>query len=74
MWLAGGGFKKGCVHGETDDFGHHAVKDVVMHYDYHATLLKLFGFDHEKLIYQRNGQQLSLTNKQRAKVINELLA
>jgi hypothetical protein len=74
MWLAGGGFKKGCVHGETDDFGHHAVKDVVMHYDYHATLLKLFGFDHEKLIYQRNGQQLSLTNKQGAKVINELLA
>ena len=45
-----------------------------MHYDYHATLLKLFGFDHEKLVYQRNGQQLSLTNKQGAKVINELLA
>ena len=62
------------MHGETDDFGHQAVKDVVHHYDYHATLLKLFGFDHEKLIYQRNGQELSLTNKQGAKVINELLA
>jgi hypothetical protein len=74
MWLAGGGFKKGYAHGETDEFGHQAVKDVVHHYDYHATLLKLFGFDHEKLVYQRNGQQLSLTNKQDAKVINELLA
>ena len=25
MWLAGGGFKGGHVHGETDEFGHHAA-------------------------------------------------
>ncbi len=74
MWLAGGGFKGGCVHGETDEWGHHAVKDVVTHNDYHATLLKLFGFDHEKLTYQRNGQQLTLTDKQPAKVVAELIA
>jgi hypothetical protein len=74
MWVAGGGFKRGYAHGETDEWGHHAVKDVVNHYDYHATLLKLFGFDHEKLIYQRNGQQLTLTGKQGAKVVQELLA
>jgi hypothetical protein len=74
MWLAGGGFRGGYVHGETDDFGHQAVKDIVHHYDYHATLLKLFGFDHEKVIYQRNGQELTLTNKQDAKVIHQLLA
>jgi hypothetical protein len=73
MWLAGGGFKGGQVYGETDEWGHHAVKDVVHHYDYHATLLRLFGFDHEKLIYQRNGQQLSLTNKQNARVVEEIL-
>ena len=30
-WMAGGGIKGGCVHGATDDFGHHAVKDVVTH-------------------------------------------
>ena len=29
MWVAGGGFKKGYVHGETDDFGHKAVIDEV---------------------------------------------
>src|SRR5262245_34777614 len=27
VWLAGGGVKPGVTHGETDDFGHHAVKD-----------------------------------------------
>jgi hypothetical protein len=74
MWLAGGGFKGACVHGETDEWGHHAVKDVVTHHDYHATLLQLFGFDHEKLIYQRNGQQLTLTDKQPATVVKELIA
>ncbi len=74
MWLAGGGFKGGYVHGETDEWSHHAVKDVVTHHDYHATLLRLFGFDHEKLTYARNGQQLTLTDKQPAQVVEELLA
>jgi uncharacterized protein (DUF1501 family) len=74
MWLAGGGIKGGCVYGETDEWGHHAVKDVVNHYDYHATLLRLFGFNHEDLTYQRNGQKLSLTNKQDARVVEEILA
>src|SRR4029079_17477620 len=41
MWLAGGAIKAGCIHGETDELGHHAVKDVVNHYDYHATLMHL---------------------------------
>ena len=45
MWLAGGGIKGGYVHGATDEFGHKAVEDVVNHYDYHATLLHLFGLD-----------------------------
>src|SRR4029078_12269257 len=37
MWLAGGGTKGGLVYGATDEFGHHAVTDVVTHSDYHAT-------------------------------------
>ena len=74
MWLAGGGFKRGFAFGETDDWGHQAVKDVVHHYDYHATLLRLFGFEHDKLVYQRNGQELSLTNKQDARVVREIMA
>lgn len=74
MWVAGGGFKSGYVHGETDEWGHKAVKDVVNHFDYHATLLRLFGFDHETLAFHRNGRAMTLTNGQGAKVVDSLLA
>jgi hypothetical protein len=74
MWMAGGGFKPGYVHGATDPFGHHAVEDVVHHYDWHATLLHLFGLDHERLAFQRNGRPLTLTDGQGGKVVERLLA
>ena len=73
-WVAGGGFKRGHVHGETDEWGHKAVKDVVNHYDWHATLLHAFGLDHTKLIYKRNGTSASLTDGQGASVVRDLLA
>jgi hypothetical protein len=39
MWVAGGGFKSGMTFGETDEFGHRAVQDIVTHHDYdHAKL------------------------------------
>jgi hypothetical protein len=74
MWVAGGGFKGGHVHGATDEFSHHAVEDVVHHYDWHATLLHLFGLDHEKLTFKRNGRPMTLTDGQGGKVIDRLLA
>jgi len=74
MWLAGGGFKGGYVHGETDEFGHHAVKNVVNHYDYHATLFHLFGLDPELLTYKRNAREQTLLDGQPGKVVEELLA
>jgi hypothetical protein len=74
MWLAGGGFKRGYVHGETDEFGHKAVVNEVRHFDYHATLLKVFGLDHGKLVYKRNGLAASLTDNQGARVVDQLLA
>ena len=73
MWLAGGGFRAGMAHGATDDFGHKAVEDVVNHYDYHATLLHLFGLDPHKLVYARNGQQQSLLDGQPGRIVNEIL-
>ncbi len=73
MWVAGGGFKGGCVHGRSDDFGHKAVEDVVNHYDYHATLLHLFGLEHDQLIYKRNRRQLTLTDNQPCRVVREIL-
>jgi hypothetical protein len=74
QWVAGGGFKKGYVHGETDEWSHHAVIDPVKHYDWHATLLHNFGIDHTKLTYKRNGLAASLTDNQGAKVVDKLLA
>jgi len=74
MWLAGGGFKGGCVHGETDDFGHHAVTDVVNHYDYHATLLHLFGLDPDKLSYKRNAREQTLLDGQPGRIVEQILA
>jgi len=73
MWLAGGGFRKGHVHGSTDDFGHHAVEGPVTHHDYHATLLHLFGLDHEKVTYERGGRSRSLVDEKPARIVEELL-
>lgn len=73
MWVAGGGFRTG-THGATDEFGHHAVEDVVNHFDYHATLLHLFGLDAEQLTYAQNGREQTLVDGQPAKVIEGLLA
>jgi len=53
MWLAGGGVKGGLVYGATDEFGHHAVENVVHHFDYHATLLHLFGLDRDRTTFRR---------------------
>ena len=74
MWVAGGGFKAGYAHGATDEFGHHAVDKVVNHFDYHATLLHLFGLDAKKLSYKRNGVEQVLVEKPEARVVTELLA
>ncbi|MGL4555774.1 MAG: DUF1501 domain-containing protein [Gemmataceae bacterium] len=74
MWFAGGGFKRGFGYGATDDFGHHAVADVVNHYDLQATILHLFGLDHEKLTYRYNGREMAMTDGQPARVVREVLA
>ncbi|MEC5128834.1 DUF1501 domain-containing protein [Verrucomicrobiales bacterium BCK34] len=74
MWVAGGGFKAGHIHGATDEFGHHAVEDVVNHYDYHATLLHLFGLKPDELTFKRNGTDQSLVQNDEARVVEGLLA
>ena len=73
MWLAGGGFRSGGTYGESDEFGHHAVKDIVNHYDYHATLFHQFGLDAGKVIFKRNGSEASLLDGQPGKVVAGIL-
>lgn len=74
IWLAGGGVKRGHVHGATDDFGLKAVEGVVHHYDYLATVLHLLGLDAHKLVYKRNGREETILDGQPGKVIQEILA
>lgn len=73
MWVAGGGFKSGLVHGETDEFGHKAVTDVVNHFDYHATLMYLFGLDPAKFSFQRPNGQGTLLDGQPGQVVSKIL-
>ncbi|WP_437185239.1 DUF1501 domain-containing protein [Planctomicrobium sp. SH668] len=49
VWMAGGGLKRGVVHGSTDEIGFHADQD--RHYvtDIHATILHQLGLDSRKL-------------------------
>ncbi|QDV26416.1 hypothetical protein Q31a_47900 [Aureliella helgolandensis] len=74
MWGAGGGFKQGHVYGATDELGHKAVGNGVNHFDYHATLLHLFGLDAERLNFDSNNRAMSLLDNQGGKVIEGLLA
>jgi hypothetical protein len=75
LWLAGGGFKPGYVHGETDDFSYRAVNDVVRVCDLHATLLHALGLDHTRLTYRNEGRDDSLTDAgvTQAHVVHALL-
>ena len=73
VWLAGGGFKGGYVHGATDELGHKAVENVVTHSDFHATLLHLFGLDPQKLVFKRPNGDGSLIDGQPARIVRELL-
>jgi hypothetical protein len=62
MWLAGGGVKRGLVHGATDEFGWNAVQDKVHVHDLHATILHLMGIDHTRLTYRYAGRDYRLTD------------
>jgi hypothetical protein len=62
LWLAGGGVKGGTVYGATDEFGFKAVENPVSVHDLHATMLRLLGFDHEKLTYRFAGRDFRLTD------------
>jgi len=74
MWMAGGGAKGGTIYGETDDFSYNIVRDPVHIRDFHATVMQLLGFDHERFTYKFQGLQQRLTGVLPARVIEELLA
>lgn len=74
IWMAGGGFQGGCVYGQTDEFGHRAVENVVTPNDFQATVLHLFGLKSEEVTYPYNNQTQIITAGRPARVVSEILA
>jgi hypothetical protein len=73
VWMAGGGVKGGTVVGKTDELGYYAVEDPVTMPDFHATILRLLGVDHERLVYKFQGRQFRLTDVS-GRVVEKILA
>jgi hypothetical protein len=61
-WLAGGGVKGGLAYGSTDEIGATVAEKKVHVHDFHATILHLLGFDHERLTYRHAGRDYRLTD------------
>lgn len=73
MWVAGGGFRAGYSHGETDEIGYNVVSGRVHVHDLQATLLHLLGLDHERLTFRFQGRDFRLTDVH-GKVVQPILA
>jgi hypothetical protein len=73
IWGAGGGFKPGHSHGETDDFAYQVTKDPVHVHDMQATLMHLLGINHEKLTFRFQGRDFRLTDVH-GKVVQQVIA
>jgi hypothetical protein len=71
-WLAGAGVKPGIVYGATDEHGLRVADNGVDVHDFHATILHLMGFDHERLTFRHSGRDYRLTDVH-GKVVRGLL-
>ena len=73
IFMAGGGIKGGQVLGKTDEIGWNIVENPIHINDLHATILHLFGIDHQNLTYRFKGRDFRLTDVA-GKVVPALLA
>ncbi len=73
IWMAGGGVRAGVTLGATDEIGWSVTRDPVHVNDLHATLLHLFGFNHERLTYRFQGRDFRLTDVA-GNVVTKMLA
>ena len=58
----GAGIKGGVSHGATDEFGRRSVENITNVWEFYGTVLKLLGFDHERLGFYYNGFDRKLTD------------
>jgi hypothetical protein len=45
-----------------DEFGYNILNDPVHVHDFHATILRLLGIDHERLVFKHQGRRFRLTD------------
>lgn len=74
FWMAGGGVKRGHVHGKTDPTGARAVEGKVHFRDLHATILHLLGLPANDLKYWHAGRDHRLTGPEGGNVVRELMS
>jgi hypothetical protein len=74
-WFAGGGFKGGVTHGESDQWGYKPLDrdNPTTVYDTYATMLNQLGFDHERLTVRHNSIDRRLTDVH-GHVVTDILA
>lgn len=73
VWMAGGGVRGGMTYGQTDEFGYYVAENKVTMPDFHATILRLLGLDHERLTFRHAGRDYRLTDVH-GRVVEEILA
>jgi len=74
IWMAGGGVRPGMVYGASDELGYNAVDNPVTVHDLHATILHLFGIDHERFTVKFQGLDYRLTGVEPARVVHSVVA
>ncbi|WP_428308228.1 DUF1501 domain-containing protein [Lacipirellula sp.] len=74
LWMAGGGVRAGHSHGETDPIGYAPIADKVEVRDLQATILRLLGLDHERLVFPFQGLDQKLTGVKPARAIDSIIA
>lgn len=73
MWVAGGGFRRGLIHGRTDELGLAGVERVKHVHDLQATILHLLGINHQRLTFRFQGRDYRLTDIG-GRIITEIVA
>lgn len=72
FWVAGGGMKRGQVHGKTSENGAQVVEGKVHFRDLHATILHALGLAANDLTYWYAGRHHRLTGPEGGHVVNDL--
>lgn len=73
IWMAGGGTKRGHIHGATDELGYGIAENGVHIHDLNATILHLLGIDHQRLTFRYQGRQFRLTDVH-GNVVNDIIS